>query len=121
MFALGYEATGLGRRIALLLVKALGRRPLGLWYSSGYIPTKGLLATSVPSWERCIWPCCWRSVCHSQSTSCANGALILVADASGGASAQIRLLRQSLQTPGALLPAQRDAGQPVFALDSVMA
>lgn len=26
MFALGYEATGLGRRIALLLVKALGRR-----------------------------------------------------------------------------------------------
>src|ERR1035441_6342776 len=29
MFALGYEATGLGRRIALLLVKALGRRTLG--------------------------------------------------------------------------------------------
>ncbi len=33
MFALGYEATGLGRRIALLLVKALGRRTLGLGYA----------------------------------------------------------------------------------------
>jgi L-tartrate/succinate antiporter len=33
MFALGYEATGLGRRIALLLVKALGRRTIGLGYA----------------------------------------------------------------------------------------
>ena len=33
MFALGYEATGLGRRVALLLVKALGRRTLGLGYA----------------------------------------------------------------------------------------
>jgi L-tartrate/succinate antiporter len=33
MFALGYEVTGLGRRIALLLVKALGRRTLGLGYA----------------------------------------------------------------------------------------
>ncbi len=33
MFALGYEATGLGRRIALLLVKSLGRRTLGLGYA----------------------------------------------------------------------------------------
>jgi L-tartrate/succinate antiporter len=33
MFALGYEATGLGRRIALLLVKALGRSTLGLGYA----------------------------------------------------------------------------------------
>ncbi len=33
MFALGYEATGLGRRIALMLVKALGRRTLGLGYA----------------------------------------------------------------------------------------
>jgi len=33
MFALGYEATGLGRRIALLLVRALGRRTLGLGYA----------------------------------------------------------------------------------------
>jgi len=33
MFALGYETTGLGRRIALLLVKALGRRTLGLGYA----------------------------------------------------------------------------------------
>jgi L-tartrate/succinate antiporter len=33
MFALGYEATGLGRRIALLLVKFLGKRTLGLGYA----------------------------------------------------------------------------------------
>ena len=33
MFALGYEATGLGRRVALLLVRTLGRRTLGLGYA----------------------------------------------------------------------------------------
>lgn len=33
MFAEGYEKTGLGRRIALLLVAALGRRTLGLGYA----------------------------------------------------------------------------------------
>ena len=33
IFAIGYEVTGLGRRIALLLVKALGRRTLGLGYA----------------------------------------------------------------------------------------
>ena len=32
-FALGYEATGLGRRIALLLVASLGRNTLGLGYA----------------------------------------------------------------------------------------
>ena len=32
-FALGYEVTGLGRRIALLLVKKLGKRTLGLGYA----------------------------------------------------------------------------------------
>ncbi len=32
-FALGYEKTGLGRRIALLLVKAMGRRTLFLGYA----------------------------------------------------------------------------------------
>jgi L-tartrate/succinate antiporter len=32
-FALGYEVTGLGRRIALLLVRTLGRSTLGLGYS----------------------------------------------------------------------------------------
>src|SRR5208283_5657275 len=32
MFALGYEKTGLGRRIALVLVKLLGRRTLMLGY-----------------------------------------------------------------------------------------
>ena len=33
MFAMGYEKTGLGRRIALVLVKALGKRTLGLGYA----------------------------------------------------------------------------------------
>ncbi len=33
MFALGYEKTGLGKRIALLLIKTLGRRTLGLGYA----------------------------------------------------------------------------------------
>ncbi len=33
VFAIGYEATGLGRRIALLLVKWLGQRTLGLGYA----------------------------------------------------------------------------------------
>lgn len=33
MFALGYETTGLGRRIALVLVKRLGQRTLGLGYA----------------------------------------------------------------------------------------
>jgi len=33
VFAIGYEATGLGRRIALLLVKWLGQRTLGLSYA----------------------------------------------------------------------------------------
>jgi L-tartrate/succinate antiporter len=32
-FALGYEVTGLGRRTALLLVKTLGKRTLGLGYA----------------------------------------------------------------------------------------
>ena len=36
MFALGYEATGLGRRIALLLVRTLGRRTLGLGYAVAF-------------------------------------------------------------------------------------
>jgi L-tartrate/succinate antiporter len=33
MFALGYEKTGLGRRIALILVKAMGRKTLTLGYA----------------------------------------------------------------------------------------
>jgi L-tartrate/succinate antiporter len=33
LFAMGYEVTGLGRRIALVLVKTLGRRTLGLGYA----------------------------------------------------------------------------------------
>ena len=47
MFALGYEATGLGRRIALLLVKALGRRTLGLGYAIA--PSDLCLAPVMPS------------------------------------------------------------------------
>jgi len=33
MFALGYEKTGLGKRISLLLIKKLGKRTLGLGYA----------------------------------------------------------------------------------------
>src|SRR4029077_16881372 len=33
MFALGYEKTGLGRRIALMLVKSMGRKTLTLGYA----------------------------------------------------------------------------------------
>ncbi|MBA4358125.1 MAG: hypothetical protein C0405_10415, partial [Desulfovibrio sp.] len=33
MFALGYEKTGLGKRIALVLIKTLGKRTLGLGYA----------------------------------------------------------------------------------------
>ena len=33
MFALGYSKTGLGRRIALLLIRAMGKRTLGLGYA----------------------------------------------------------------------------------------
>ena len=33
MFAMGYDKTGLGRRIALILVKKLGRMTLGLGYA----------------------------------------------------------------------------------------
>jgi L-tartrate/succinate antiporter len=33
MFALGYSKTGLGRRIALLLIRSMGRRTLGLGYA----------------------------------------------------------------------------------------
>ena len=33
MFALGYERTGLGKRLALVLVRAMGRRTLGLGYA----------------------------------------------------------------------------------------
>jgi L-tartrate/succinate antiporter len=33
VFALGYEKSGLGRRLALWLVRRLGRRPLGLGYA----------------------------------------------------------------------------------------
>ena len=36
MFALGYEKTGLGRRIALVLVEFLGKRTLGLGYAIAF-------------------------------------------------------------------------------------
>jgi L-tartrate/succinate antiporter len=47
MFALGYEKTGLGKRIALLLVKGLGRRTLGLGYAVTFADL--LLAPFTPS------------------------------------------------------------------------
>lgn len=47
MFALGYEKTGLGRRIALVLVKLMGRRTLLLGYAVVLADT--LLAPFTPS------------------------------------------------------------------------
>jgi L-tartrate/succinate antiporter len=47
MFALGYEKTGLGRRIALVLVKSLGRNTLTLGYAA--VITDTLLAPVTPS------------------------------------------------------------------------
>lgn len=47
MFALGYQKTGLGRRIALLLVRALGRNTLSLGYATTFADT--LLAPFTPS------------------------------------------------------------------------
>jgi len=47
MFALGYEKTGLGRRIALLLVRALGKRTLTLGYATTFADM--ILAPFTPS------------------------------------------------------------------------
>ena len=47
MFALGYEKTGLGRRLALTLVKAMGRRTLSLGYAIAL--TDVILAPFTPS------------------------------------------------------------------------
>jgi len=47
MFALGYETTGLGRRIALMLVKVMGRRTLTLGYAVVF--ADALLAPFTPS------------------------------------------------------------------------
>jgi L-tartrate/succinate antiporter len=47
MFAVGYEVTGLGRRLALLLVKKLGRSTLGLGYAIGLADL--ILAPFMPS------------------------------------------------------------------------
>jgi L-tartrate/succinate antiporter len=47
MFALGYEKSGLGRRVALILVKLMGRRTLNLGYAVTVADT--LLAPFTPS------------------------------------------------------------------------
>jgi len=47
MFAMGYEKTGLGRRLALVLVKLMGRRTLLLGYA--VVLTDTLLAPFTPS------------------------------------------------------------------------
>ncbi|RQH04407.1 anion permease [Paraburkholderia dinghuensis] len=47
MFALGYEKTGLGRRIALLLVRAMGRKTLTLGYA--VMVADAILAPFTPS------------------------------------------------------------------------
>ena len=47
MFALGYKKSGLGKRISLLLVKALGKTSLGLGYAVAF--ADGVLAPFMPS------------------------------------------------------------------------
>jgi L-tartrate/succinate antiporter len=47
MFALGYDRTGLGRRVALWIVRALGRSPLRLGYAAALIDL--VLAPFTPS------------------------------------------------------------------------
>jgi L-tartrate/succinate antiporter len=47
MFALGYKKSGLGKRIALLLVKYLGKTTLGLGYAVAF--ADGILAPFMPS------------------------------------------------------------------------
>jgi L-tartrate/succinate antiporter len=47
MFALGYEKTGLGRRIALMLVKAMGKKTLTLGYAVAIADT--IMAPFTPS------------------------------------------------------------------------
>jgi anion transporter len=47
VFSIGYRKSGLGRRIALLLVRALGRRTIGLGYAVAFSDL--LLAPATPS------------------------------------------------------------------------
>ncbi len=47
MFALGYKKSGLGKRIALLLVKMLGKTSLGLGYAVAF--ADGILSPFMPS------------------------------------------------------------------------
>ncbi len=47
MFALGYKKSGLGKRIALILVKKLGKTTLGLGYAVAF--ADGVLAPFMPS------------------------------------------------------------------------
>ena len=47
MFALGYEKTGLGRRISLSLIKVLGKKTLGLGYAVAFADC--ILAPFIPS------------------------------------------------------------------------
>lgn len=47
MFALGYQKSGLGKRIALLLVKLLGKTTIGLGYAVAF--ADGVLAPFMPS------------------------------------------------------------------------
>ncbi len=47
MFALGYQKTGLGRRVALLLVRALGRNTISLGYACAF--SDAVMAPFTPS------------------------------------------------------------------------
>lgn len=52
MFGTGYEKTGLGRRIALILVKKMGHRTLFLGYAVMF--SELILAPVTPSTRRAV-------------------------------------------------------------------
>ncbi len=73
MFGTGYEKTGLGRRIALILVKKMGHRTLFLGYAVMF--SELILAPVTPSNSArgagIIYPIirCHRSINHNQTTA----------------------------------------------------
>jgi L-tartrate/succinate antiporter len=97
MFARGYEKTGLGRRIALLLVRALGRNTLTLGYAT--MLTDVLLAPVTPSNTArsggtifpivCNLPPLYDSLPHDPSARKIGGYLLWVAFASTAVSSSL--------------------------------
>ena len=64
MFGTGYEKTGLGRRIALILVKKMGHRTLFLGYAVMFSTRRVVRGLSIPSSVTCH-----RSINHNQTTA----------------------------------------------------